>query len=162
MLEQQSRLYKFNLFLLENLTRDISEAEMSLQPAEGVNPPVWILGHLAVATDYASKTLGVATACPKAWHLDFAPGSTPLKMHEPIPTKEDLMTAIRNGHERVTAAAAQATAEQLAGPHSVALLQGSPLATVGDLVSHLMNTHEAMHMGQLSMWRRLTGRKPLV
>ena len=162
MLEQQCRLYKFNLFLLEKMTEDISDSELSQQTAPGTNPPIWILGHLAVSTDYASKTLGIPTACPKAWHVDFGPGSTPLKMHDPAPTKDQLMEAIRSGHQRVTDAARNVTAEHLAAPHPVALLRGSPVETVGDLITHLMNTHEAMHIGQLSMWRRLTGRKPLV
>lgn len=162
MLEQQCRLYKFNLFVLENMVADIQESEMAHQPAPDTNPPLWILGHLAVATDYASRALGVPTACPKQWHVDFGPGSTPLKMHGPAPTKAELLEAIRSGHQRVTAAAAQANAEQLAVPHSVKILQGTPLETVGDFVTHVMNTHEAMHIGQLSMWRRMTGRKPLV
>lgn len=162
MLEQQCRLYGFNLFVLDKMTADITDSEMTHQPAPNTNPPIWILGHLAIATDYASKTLGVATACPKAWHVDFGPGSTPLKMHDPVPTKDELMAAIHAGHERVSAAALTATAEQLAGPHAVAILSGTPLETNGDLITHLMNTHEAMHIGQLSMWRRLTGRKPLI
>ncbi len=162
MLEQQCRLYGFNLFLLEKMMEDVSDAELTHQASPGTNPPIWILGHLAVATDYASKTLGIPTACPKAWHVDFGPGSTPLKMHDPAPTKSQLMDAIRAGHQRVTEAARNVTAEQLAGPHPVALLKGSPIETVGDLLTHLINTHEAMHIGQLSMWRRLTGRKPLV
>ncbi|MBL9123651.1 MAG: DinB family protein [Planctomycetaceae bacterium] len=162
MLEQQCRLYRFNLAVLETMTADITDDELTHQPAPGTNPPIWILGHLAVATDYASKTLGIPTACPKAWHVDFGPGSTPLKMHDPAPTKDQLLEAIRNGHARVTAATANVTPELLAAPHPVALLKGTPIETVGDLLTHLMNTHEAMHIGQLSMWRRLTGRKPLI
>jgi uncharacterized damage-inducible protein DinB len=106
--------------------------------------------------------LGLSAACPKAWHVDFAPGSTPLQMHDPAPTKEELMAAIRAGHQRVTEAAQKVTAEQLAGPHPVKLLAGTPIETMGDFISHLMNTHEGLHLGQLSMWRRMTGRKPMV
>lgn len=162
MLEQQCRLYAFNLWALENMTADISEDEMRQQPVPGTNPPIWILGHLAAATDYASKALGLPSACPKSWHMDFGPGSTPLQMHEPAPTKEELMAAIRAGHQRVTEAAQQATPQQLAGPHPVKILAGTPIETIGDFLSHLMNTHEALHIGQLSMWRRMTGRKPMV
>lgn len=162
MFEQQCLLYQFNLFALESMVMDISEDELKQQPVPGTNPPIWILGHLAVATDYACKTLGLPAACPKAWHLDFGPGSTPLQMHDPVPTKEELMAAIRAGHQRVSEAAKKATPEQLAGPHNVKLLAGTPIETLGDILSHLMNTHEAMHIGQLSMWRRMTGRKPLI
>jgi hypothetical protein len=43
-------------------------------------------------------------------------------------------------------------------PHTLELrfLKG-PLPTVGDLLAHLMTTHEAAHLGQLSAWRRLLG-----
>lgn len=161
MLEQTCKLSRFNLWLMEALTADIQETEMTLQPAPDVNPPVWILGHLAVATDYAAKALGGERKCPREWHAEFGPGSAaaPQKTR---PTKAELLTAIREGHERLATLASQATADHLARPHEVELLKATPLKTIGDLVAHLMSTHESQHLGQLSMWCRLTGRKPLV
>ena len=54
-------------------------------------------------------------------------------------------------------AAANADAEALAAPNEIELLEGSPLVTRGDLLSHLLTTHFSFHVAQLSAWRRAAG-----
>jgi hypothetical protein len=44
----------------------------------------------------------------------------------------------------------------------VELFKDSPVQTQGDILSHLMTTHFATHVGQLSVWRRAHGKPPLV
>ncbi len=162
MYERERTLYAFNWDYVHMSAADIGEDEMSLQPAPGINPPVWILGHLAVATDYALKSLGQPTQCPRAWHASFGPGSEPVAGQKVPITKEELLAAIRRGHELVSEATTQVSPEHLEKPHGVELLAPTKIKTLGDLISHLMTTHEAMHIGQLSVWRRMTGRKPFV
>ncbi len=105
MLERELTLYKFNLNYLRRLLADIAEADMTATPFAGANPPVWILGHLAVATDYAGRMLGLERACPRDWHAKFSPGSKPADLQAPLPTKAELLAAIENGHRRVADAA---------------------------------------------------------
>lgn len=162
MFDRELLLYAFLLDYIRASVADISEDEMTLQATPGTNPPVWILGHLALATDYALKTLGQSAQCPRAWHLSFGPGSTPLADQKVTVTKAELLAAIEKGHELVSAAAAAADPARMSEPHAVAILKQSKIQTNGDLVAHLMTTHEAMHIGQLSVWRRVTGRPPLV
>ncbi len=45
--------------------------------------------------------------------------------------------------------------------HSVPLLAKTPLKTRGDLAAHILSTHFAFHLGQLSTLRRMLGRPPL-
>jgi hypothetical protein len=73
------------------------------------------------------------------------------------------MLAIKNGHERVSHAAEKVTAARLAERHPVdlAFLRDS-LPTVGDLLAHLMTTHPAAHLGQLSAWRRACGKSEVL
>lgn len=162
MLERELTLYKFNLNYLRLLSADIAESNLAVAPFAGANPPVWILGHLAVATDYAAKLLGLDRACPRDWHVKFAPGSKPADLQPPLPTKSELLDALENGHRRVSEAAATASAEALSQPHSVELLKPTVLKTVGDVLAHLMCTHAAFHAAQLSACRRKAGKGPVV
>src|SRR3990172_723303 len=157
MFDREIKLYAFMLQYCRLLTNDIEESQMSVQPTPGVNPPVWILGHLAAATDYATRMLGEKAVLPESWHRMFGRGSKLLEDTQPYPTKKELLAAIEAGHERVTAAARNADPERLAGPHNVDLLKDL-LPTMGDVVAHLMTTHPATHLGQLSAWRRQMGK----
>jgi hypothetical protein len=158
MFHYEIKLYAFVLDYCHKLTDDIAEADMAHQPMAGVNSPVWILGHLAISTDYAAMLLGQSKDCPEEWHRRFGPGSTPPRSDEPRPTKAKLLYAIDRGHERVAHAAEKVTAARLAERHPVdlAFLRES-LPTVGELLAHLMTTHPAAHLGQLSAWRRMRG-----
>lgn len=162
MFDRERLLYAFLLDYIRASVADIGEDELTHQATPGTNPPVWILGHLALATDYALKTLGEPTQCPRAWHASFGPGTKPLADQKVSPTKAELLAAIEKGHELVSAAAATADPARMDEPHSIPFLKQSKLQTNGDLLAHLLTTHEALHIGQLSVWRRATGRPPLV
>jgi hypothetical protein len=158
MLEYERKLYDFVLNYCRLLAEDIAEADMAYQPVAKMNPPVWILGHLAISTDYAAMLLGLSKDCPEEWHRRFGPGSRAPRPDEPRPKKDNLLLAIQRGHERVSHASERVTAERLAQQHPVdlAFLRES-LPTVGELLAHLMTTHPAAHLGQLSAWRRACG-----
>jgi uncharacterized damage-inducible protein DinB len=156
-------LYAFTLAMCERLMADISQDQMDIQPTGGVNTPAWILGHLAICTDFALNLLGQPMRLPKNWHTAFGPGSSPLPQEHPRPSREELLSALRDGHAAVVAALAKVDANALAGPNPLSsmpfLVQTLP--TVDDLLAHLLSTHEAAHLGHLSNWRRQMGRPPL-
>lgn len=160
-------LYAFTLALCEALMEDISQDEMDEQPAACVNTPTWILGHLAICTDFALMFLDQPMRLPKSWHAAYGPGSLPTKPHDrgpdaPSPTRQELLTALRTGHAAVTAALPFADAKSLAEPNPLPMpfLQRT-LPTKRDLLAHLLSTHEAAHLGHLSNWRRQMSRPPL-
>ncbi len=156
MLDIPLTLFKFNLEYLRLLTEDIPKEQFSQAAFSGGKPARWILGHLAIANDYTLQLLGQPSCCPKEWHAQFGPGSdanTPGG-----PTTDELLAGIARGADLVIAAVPHATPAQLAPRHTVAmkqLLRFTP--TVGDLVGHLLSTHFATHLGQLSVWRRQMG-----
>jgi len=162
MFERELTLYKFNLNYLNLLAADIDEAGWAMAPFPGANPPVWIMGHLAVATDYAARLLGLDRVCPREWHVQFAPGTKPENLKPPLPKKEELLTAIENGHRRVSEAASKASIEAMRQPHAIELLKPTVLKSVGDVLAHLMCTHPSFHLAQLSACRRKTGKGPVV
>lgn len=156
-------LYSFTLTSCERLLADVTDEQMSHQPTPGVNPPAWIVGHLAICTDYALQFLGKPHRLPAEWHAEFGPGSQPLSQQHPYPPKAELLIALKEGHAAVLEALPSATPEMLAAPNPLTAMPflTQTLPTVGDLLAHLLSTHEAGHLGHLSNWRRQMGRPPL-
>lgn len=159
MFETERRLYAFLLDYAHSLVADIDDADLARIPIPGMNHPGWILGHLALAADYGVAQLDGTVTLPETWSKQFGPGSPALFDRAAYPSKDSLIQTHRDAHARLSAASETATPEVMARPHtlSLAFLKGK-IDTKGELVSHLMTTHEATHIGQLSAWRRATGR----
>src|SRR5262249_46712352 len=158
MFERERKLYEFMLGYCKLLSKDIDEAKMAESPAPGVNHPAWILTHLAIATDFAARLLGEPAKCPKEWHQNCGPGSKLMSDRSSYASKRELLTALEAGHARVSEAAAKTTEEARQKPHSIELaILKQALPTVGEVGADLMTTHAGIHLGQLSMWRRMMG-----
>lgn len=155
-------LYAFNHAYCQSLLADMDEKEMLKQPSPDVNPPAWLLGHLAICTDYALQMMGLEKRLPAEWHAEFGPQSSALSQEHPYPSKQEMWDAYTTGHKAVESASRDVTAETLQKPNPLPFefLQ-KHLPTTGDLLGHLMTTHESSHLGHLSNWRRQMGRKPL-
>lgn len=158
--EYLCRLYALNYGYCERLLADIAEEEMLTQPADGINPPAWQLGHLALCTDYALGILGQEKKLSKEWAVNFGPGSKPLPEKRSFPNKQALWDAYSAGHQAVEQAIQGVDLKSLTDPNPIDFL-AAMLPTTGDLLCHLMATHESMHLGHLSDWRRQMGRPPL-
>ena len=158
MFEREARLYDFQRAYVRRVVEGIDEPRMTEVPAPGLKPPVWLLGHLAIANDYALDLLGRPRVCPEAWHTGFGPGSVPLGSGAPTPTKDELVTSYEAGHGAVREALHSANSDAMAAPNPLPMtfLQEN-LPTVGDLLAHLLTTHSSFHLGQLSTWRRAAG-----
>ena len=154
MFERECALYDFLREYAHRLTGDLSDSDLGRQPAPGINPPGWILGHLVVAADYGLQLLGVAKVCPDAWHARFKPTSVP--DGGPYPPLAELLAKYDEVHAALPAAALRATSEWAGNPHPFEPLREA-LPTQGMLMAHLLTTHEAIHLGQLSAWRRAAG-----
>ena len=158
MIENELATNQFMVDYLLLLVPDIDDPELDHQPNEAFNPPRWTLGHLAVYTDYALRLTGSRFACPKTWHRAFARGSKANSTPSELPSKSELVEAIVSGFTAVRERCGQLTADELGKLHTVPFLRDTALTTVGHVLSHLMTTHFAAHLGQLSAWRRIKGR----
>jgi len=138
------------------LTADLNDSQLAMQPAPGINTPVWILGHLAVVADNGLEILGQPKVCPESWHRAFGTGTKPDAVPRPHPAKAELLAAVERGHDLLTRAVTTASQAILDAPDPISFLRAG-LPTVADLLAHLMTTHEGIHLGQLSAWRRLLG-----
>ena len=156
--ERECAVYAFLLGYARRLVADIDDAQFADQPTPGVNHPAWLLGHLAISTDFAATKFGLAPCQPRSWFKDFSSGSFPRPDRASYPGKAELMAAYEAGHERVEKAALAATPEAMDQPHGLEIAGlKEALPTVGHLVVHLMTAHEASHLGHLSNWRRQKG-----
>lgn len=158
--ERESRLLQFVVSYAQRATADVSEGEMDIQPLPGLNPPRWILGHVCVTLDYAAEIVGLKRECPDAWHAAFAPGS-PASGGDCRPAKDGLLGRLLSNAERVLAAIPSAPAAVLDAPTRIQFFEGTAIKSNADVLAHLLTTHPALHMGQLSYWRRCTGRPAL-
>lgn len=156
-LEREIILHNFNLWYAQQLVADIPVNQFTHQPLPNINPPAWILGHLTVSSDFTLQLLGQPKGCPDHWYKLFGPG-TSNHPEEAFPRKDELWSGYFAAHQRVITAARNASADRLSAPNPLKIeFLSSNLPTIGDQVAHLMSIHEAMHLGQLSAWRRMMG-----
>ncbi len=161
MFEREILLNAFQVGLVKMFTKELDDAKLAYQPNPGINHPAWILGHLAVVTDYGLRTLGQPTAYPEDWMKKFGIGSALTTERSDYPSKAELLEAVIAGYGRLTRAAQEAPDERLQRPNKFEFLKAA-LPTVGDVIAHLLTTHIGFHLGQLSMWRRQMGFKPII
>ena len=141
------------------LTEDVPGERFAEQPLPGVNHPAWILGHLALTGDSAVRLLGGKKSLDESWKALFGAGSQPSSSRGDYPSKEVLLQVLQERYEQVCRLAGDARAEDLARPNPTPLRQGLP--TIGDAVAFLLTGHPGLHLGQLSIWRRMVGFAPL-
>ena len=161
MFEHSITLNEFNRAYLANLLADVPDDQLDAQPAPGLHSVRWILAHLAIVVDYGFKQLDLPFICPKAWHVAYGPASQSGTDDRVVPSREELLAAINDGYAKLCVALKDATPEKSGDLHEVELLKSTPLKTKGQLVSHILATHFATHLGQLSTLRRLLGYSPL-
>lgn len=160
MFEHEVTVYRFMHHYGRKLLADVSEAQFKTPAFAGGNPPSWIVGHLTVSADFILGVLGKPRLLPKSWMVLFGPGSDPFKHLDRHPDHATLIAAYEAGHQAVFEAMKDADASKLSGPSPFEPLK-EMLPTAGDLLAHLLTSHEAFHISQLSACRRSTGNSPL-
>jgi len=160
MFDHEIRVNKQMLKLLGAVVKDIDDPHFITPVAGAINPPAYILSHLAVSADSGLAKLGRAKLCPDAWHKAFGPGSKPDAAWS-YPSKAELLQTLESNYEQLRSAAAVATPEVINQPHGVPFFTGTPIESVGDILVLLMTSHLGVHIGQLSLMRRQLGFAPL-
>ena len=156
-MNRQNLIHVYDLCLGygQKLVEDVSEDQMTQQMGTGLNHPAWVLGHLAFVAHRGAQLLTGRLVAPEGFAEKFGRGTTPMADRAAYPDKADLLQAYLDGHATFVDAMLAAGDEQLAAPNT--RIQPDLLPTLGDVVTHMMSTHEATHLGQLSAWRRVAG-----
>jgi hypothetical protein len=156
MFERESKLCGFATTYCRKLVQDIPEEQLAVQPAPGMNHPAWVLGHLAVVGDSGLRMLGQPAQCPREWRALFGMGSQPGTDRAAYPTCEALLGRVESIYGALRRALQAAPRAVVEAPHSAPFFKDE-LPLVADLIAHIMTTHFASHLGQISAWRRTQG-----
>ena len=141
------------------LMDDLSDADFATRAGAGAHAPAWIVGHLCVIADLAVRLAGGTPSLPAEWRERF--GLKSVDDQRPGgPTRAELVERFRERHDAAVAALLAASAERRAAPQQSEFFR-TELPTVGDFLAHLLTSHLSLHLGQLSLCRRLLGRPPL-
>jgi hypothetical protein len=159
-MNHQFTIYRFMYRYGRQIIADLSEEQMKTPAFTGANPPSWIIGHLTVSADYGLKIMGQPMLAGKNWHVMFGPGSSPMKHLDKHPNRAELLAAYEAGHDAVLAALPNVNMEAMKAPSFFEPLL-KDLPTLGDLLTHLVTSHEGFHVAQLSACRRAGGMSPL-
>lgn len=148
-----------NLFLLQyagRLLTDIPDERWAEQPIAGVNHPAWIAGHLALSGASAASLFGGEMSLDPKWSAMFGAGSQLSATRSEYPTKDELCQALDEAYQQARQAGEAATVEQAALPNTHPLLKQA-LPKREHAFAFLLTSHVAVHLGQLSAWRRMIG-----
>ncbi len=161
MLDHVIYLYDFNLKYANNLLKGIPEVLLCQQTAGIKNHPLWQIGHLANSSNNGCKMLGLEDQVPNEWPDLFGIGSQPVNDSTLYPSLNQVWQVLEDQHDRLSHFMQTADLAILKKPQPWDRLK-SMFPTIGSFVCHIMTTHEANHLGQLSAWRKANGFKPLV
>ena len=150
------RSFAYNLHYAKRLLEDISAERMCWQPHPSMNHPTWIIGHLSDTCDLMADWLGVPHICPAGWHERFDNRSEPKSDPSIYPEKAELLEVFERGHQAISEAFQNAPHEILERPLPRENMR-SLFPSVLDGLAFEMTDHEAIHLGQLSAWRRAMG-----
>ncbi|MGB4595390.1 MAG: DinB family protein [Anaerolineaceae bacterium] len=148
------RLLKSNIEIIKLQVADLTMDEMLIQPVNGGNCMLWVLGHLA---DNLQQILKIVGGTLPENQLDlslFARGSQPITGSEAgLPTPEQLLTAYDTLHQMVISQLGQS--EETYFDQEVELWPGSK-STRGWYAT-FFSFHHSYHIGQLELLRNLAG-----
>lgn len=152
--------FRLNMDYTMQLVGDVDEAHMTEQPGGFTNHPAFTLGHLVTATALTAKALGQEYEVPEGWDdlfLRKGPGDPTMPDDEAdrYPSKDELMTALREQYEKVVGLIATIDEAEFDKPYTWKLASYMP--TVGQVVYFQCLLHHSWHIGQLAEWRRLMG-----
>lgn len=143
------------------LVEDVPDGELVSQPVPGVvmNHPAWVLSHLAAYPPVLTALLRGEAFEDPASHR-YGRESRPLDDRGEYLPKAELMGLYREVHDELAGAMRGADPAVLEAPTALERWRAR-FPVLFDAACHLMTSHEATHLGQLSAWRRAGGRPPV-
>lgn len=142
-----------NDFLASGVWSGFSETEWKERPHPKVNHPVWVLSHLNGIRRGVAANLGVPT--PAEPEGAQAAMGEPCRSASDYPTPEALVAEFFELGQAIQAGLSGADAGVYAKTFEPTFPDGKD-RTIGEALGFLL-AHEALHLGQLSVIRRLHG-----
>ena len=121
-----------------------------------MNHAAWVLGHLAFVFDSMIKVFGEQPAMPQGMGRAVQSRLEAGERSRHYPSKAALLEAYEKSYLRIVEAVKNASAETLEREFPNPRLRPT-LPTIGVAMVHILTSHQAGHLGQLSAWRRMQG-----
>lgn len=144
--------YRWGVDTFAKLVGDVPDADFAAQPIEGINHPAWLLGHVGT---YHEVIVALLRGEPfdNPWDAPCGKNSSPVADRSAYPSKEQILRRHHAGAAEAYAAIESSPAEAWTKPLEHPSW-GKQFETVAPAVVFLATTHQALHLGQLSGWRR--------
>jgi uncharacterized damage-inducible protein DinB len=138
-------------------TADLTDRESCLQPSPGGNCVNWIVGHILANRNVVLRLLGEEPIWTKEEAAPYERGSQPLVDPETAIPLKRMLKDLEASHARIIGGLQRLGAEGLAeqAPPEAA---GGKEASLGAVLSIFL-FHEAYHVGQTGIMRRLIGKE---
>ena len=119
--------------------------------------PAWIIGHLGfIGARVTAAFGGTPRVDLDVYGKMFGIGTEPSDDPADHPDWDTIVANWRDAHDDVAAAAPNVTDEFLAQPNQNERMKAA-LPTNREMYAFVLTSHEAVHLGQLSTWRRVQG-----
>ena len=156
MKEHLLRAAASNVEYAKKLVADIPDEKMCQQSVPGMNHAAWVLGHLTYVFDSMIGVFDQAPTMSREWKDLFNVASKPQSDRGKYPSKAALLEAYEKAYQRIVDAVKAASDESLAREFPNPRLRPT-MPTVGFAMVHILTSHQGIHLGQLSAWRRAQG-----
>lgn len=150
--------YDFNFQWAKKLVEDVNDDQMTASPFPGFeNHPAFTLGHLVTGSAMMAEDLGGTFNVPEGWKELFVrkgPGDPTLPEinAKAYPDKNTLLSELSKQHEIVKKLLLFSDENKF--NEKIKWRFNMYFPTMLDLVFFMCVSHESMHLGQLSAWRR--------
>ena len=150
---------KFSITYAGDLVQDVSEDQFTHMPHPTMNHPAFCLGHLSIYPNRIFELLGHPEGIVEkdGFAELFKAGVECVPQDGRYPGKDEILGHYVERHEAAIPVIAAARDEQLLAPNPAEGRFREMFPTIGSVTNFLMNTHQLLHLGQISAWRRATG-----
>jgi len=140
------------------LVDDLAADDMAHQPIPSVtmNHAAWALSHLSIYGPLLAGMLRNEPVEDPGSHK-WGRSSAPIADAAAYPPKTELLRLYQDGYDDAVAALKSASDADFARPAPFERWRDR-FPTVGHMPIHFLVQHNALHLGQISAWRRASGR----
>lgn len=144
------------------LSDDIPAERFAEIPCAGMNHPAFCYGHLALYPNRIARLLGHdgCVELPEAWTELFQAGATCVADDGRYPGRDAILEGFFAGHQRAAALLAETADAQFDAPNPLEGRMREIFPTIAVAAVFLTGPHVALHLGQVSAWRRAAGFGP--
>jgi uncharacterized damage-inducible protein DinB len=147
--DQLKKLFEINQYAFGVNVEGLSHGESLIQPGGGGNCLNWVAGHVVANRNHILELLAESPIWDEPAYAEYKRGSAPIGEGAKARPFESIVTDFGRAQERIQAGLARLHDADLSAPRGK--------QTLGETL-HFLHFHEAYHIGQTALLRRLAGK----